>query len=56
MGGDIREVKKVEAVILLVVAMAVFGFAAARWGTNSIERFDSPEWEKRHNWRGFANS
>jgi hypothetical protein len=46
----------VEAIILFVVAMAAFDLVSVRWGTNSIERFDSPEWDKRHNWRGFANS
>ena len=35
-----------ELLILLVI-MALFALAALRWGYDSTERIDSPEWERR---------
>ena len=39
-----------EAIIILIV-LAAFTLAATRWGFDSRERFDSPEWERRRIWR-----
>ena len=39
-----------EAIIFMVGLMAL-DLAALRWGFDSRERFDSPEWERRRNWR-----
>jgi hypothetical protein len=40
-------------VILLLVIIVVFDFAAVRWGTDSRDGFESAEWERRRNWNGF---
>ena len=40
-------------VILLVVVLDI---AALRWGFNSTEKIDSPEWERRATWRALGNS
>ena len=39
-----------EAIIFLV-GLVAFSLATLRWGFDSRERFDSPEWERRRNWR-----
>ena len=36
--------------ILLLIAL---DFAANRWGVNSIDGPDSPEWKRRQRWYGF---
>ena len=41
-----------EILIVLVVLVA-FDIAAMRWGFNSIDSVDSPEWERRQRWYGF---
>jgi hypothetical protein len=40
---------KMEAIIFLF-ALLVLSLATLRWGFDSRDRFDSPEWERRHNW------
>jgi hypothetical protein len=39
--------------ILLVVffALIILDLAARRWGVNSTEDFNSPEWSRRKDWR-----
>ena len=44
-----REVT-MEAIIFIVVLVA-FSLATWRWGFDSRDRFDSPEWERRRSWR-----
>jgi hypothetical protein len=41
-----------EILIVLIVLVAL-DIAASRWGFNSIEGVDSPEWERRQLWYGF---
>lgn len=44
-------------VLTITIGLAgLFSFivASLRWGANSIEGLDSPEWERRRTWRGFA--
>ena len=41
-----------EMLIVLIVLVA-FNIAAMRWGFNSIDSVDSPEWERRQLWYGF---
>ncbi len=35
--------------IIFLVLLIVLGFAAMRWGFDSRDGIDSPEWEKRMN-------
>ncbi len=42
--------------ILLLVMLVVFEVAAFRWGVDSTDAWDSPEWERRRHWRGYADS
>jgi hypothetical protein len=41
-----------ELIIALTISI-VFGIAALRWGFKSGDDWNSPEWERRRNWRGF---
>ncbi len=40
-------------VIILLVALIGLDLASLRWGANSNDGFDSPEWERRQRWYGF---
>ena len=40
--------------ISLVAGVIRLGLAAWRWGADSRDGFDSPEWERRRRWRGFG--
>jgi len=42
-----------EFLISLMVMLILIDIAAVRWGVNSIDGPDSPEWERRRNWYGF---
>ena len=37
----------------LLIALIVIALAALRWGANSSDGVDSPEWEQRQRWYGF---
>lgn len=37
--------------ILILVGFIAFDLAAWRWGADSRESFDSPEWQRRLRWR-----
>ncbi len=41
-------------VVLLLVAILALDLATVRWGVDSRDGIDSPEWERRRNWRGFG--
>ena len=41
-----------ELIVALFVIF-VFDGAAFRWGFKSGDSWNSPEWERRRNWRGF---
>jgi hypothetical protein len=34
----------------IIVGLAIFGMIALRWGYDSREPLDSPEWERRQQW------
>ena len=42
-----------EVLISLIIMLILIDIAAVRWGVNSIDGPDSPEWERRRNWNGF---
>ena len=39
--------------LILLTLFVLFDLAAMRWGFNSIDKLDSPEWERRRNWLAF---
>lgn len=46
-----------ETIILIATGLGgllLLDFSSLRWGISSVETLDSPEWEKRRNWRGFG--
>lgn len=38
---------------LLLIALAVLGITACRWGVNSSDGLNSQEWQRRQDWPGF---
>ena len=41
-------------VVIALMILVVFEFVAWRWGVDSTDGFDSLEWERRRDWRGFS--
>jgi hypothetical protein len=39
-----------EIVLVLLLAFIVLDLAVWRWGVDSTEDFNSPEWNRRKNW------
>jgi len=39
--------------IVILVALIALGLAAQRWGFDSSDGVNSPEWERRQKWYGF---
>jgi len=50
-----RRIKEsmMEFVIGLLIGLVVFDLVALRWGLDSKDSVDSPEWERRQRWFGF---
>jgi hypothetical protein len=42
-----------DTICILLVGLLVFNAAAWRWGFDSRDSWDSPEWERRRNWPAF---
>src|SRR4051812_4662774 len=42
--------------VLLVIGLLGLAFAAQRWGVDSTEGLDHPEWRRRRTWRGFGGA
>jgi hypothetical protein len=40
--------------IVLLLALSALAVAALRWGVDSTEEVNSPEWERRRRWRGVS--
>ena len=40
-------------VIIILIALIALALAALRWGVNSTDGINSPEWERRQRWSGF---
>ena len=38
---------------LLLITLIAFDLGALRWGFNSSDGVNSPEWEQRQQWYGF---
>jgi hypothetical protein len=43
-----------ETLVILLIGLVIFEVAAWRWGVDSTDGVDSPEWERRRDWRGYA--
>ena len=39
----------------ILLGLILFDLAAWRWGTDSTDGFDSPEWGQRRSWRCFTS-
>jgi hypothetical protein len=40
-----------EVLLIILLGLILFDVAAWRWGTDSTDGIDSPEWERRKHWR-----
>jgi hypothetical protein len=40
-----------ETLLILMMLVIVLDIASVRWGFDSTEKMDSPEWERRAAWR-----
>ncbi len=40
-------------IIIIMIAQIALALAALRWGVNSADGINSPEWERRQRWYGF---
>ncbi|HJT55021.1 MAG TPA: hypothetical protein VJ761_00895 [Ktedonobacteraceae bacterium] len=40
-------------IIIIMLAQIALALAALRWGVNSSDDINSPEWERRQRWYGF---
>ncbi len=38
---------------IILIALITLALAALRWGVNSTDGINSPEWERRQRWCGF---
>jgi hypothetical protein len=48
-----KEEKNMITLCFLLIALMVLGRAAYRWGANSSDGINSPEWKRRQDWLGF---
>ncbi len=42
-----------ETVVILLIVLLVLNGAAWRWGFDSRDDWNNPEWERRRSWRAF---
>lgn len=42
-----------DAIFIVLVVVIVLDVIAWKWGVDSRERLDSPEWERRSHWSAF---
>jgi hypothetical protein len=40
-------------IAFIILMLIILGIAAHKWGVNSSDGSDSPEWERRQRWYGF---
>ena len=45
-----------EFVLFVLGALVVFAMLSLLCGYDSSERYDSPEWKRRGEWRGFRSN
>ena len=44
----------VMILMIALVLLIALGLAALRWGVDTTDGPDSPEWERRRTWRGYT--
>ena len=42
-----------ETMLIVILLLVVLAIASTRWGVDSSDGINSPEWVRRQNWRGF---
>ncbi len=42
-----------ETLLIAILALVVLAIASIRWGVDSTDGINSPEWVRRQNWKGF---
>jgi hypothetical protein len=40
-------------IVIFIIMLMMVDLIALRWGVNSSDTIDSPEWERRERWYGF---
>lgn len=40
-------------IIILLIALIAFDLVALRWGFDSMDEVEGPEWERRRAWKAF---
>lgn len=45
-----------ETLLILIMLIVALDIASLRWGYDSTEKIDSPEWERRTAWRLLEDS
>jgi hypothetical protein len=45
-----------EPLLILIMLVVILDIASLRWGFDSTEKLDSPEWERRATWRVLEDS
>jgi hypothetical protein len=45
-----------ETLLILIMLVIILDIASVRWGFDSTEKMDSPEWERRAAWRVLEDS
>lgn len=43
-----------ESLVVVLTVLLLLDLAAWRWGADTTDGFDSPEWVNRREWPGFA--
>ena len=42
-----------ETLLIAILTLVVLAIASIRWGVDSTDGINSPEWVRRQNWKGF---
>jgi hypothetical protein len=42
-----------ETLLFVILLLVVLSIASIRWGVDSSDGINSPEWIRRQNWKGF---
>jgi hypothetical protein len=46
---------EIITVIGFLLSLPLLGLAALRWGVDTTDGLDSPEWQRRRAWRGLGS-
>jgi hypothetical protein len=51
--SSLKEKEDMMEMVIFIIMLIVGDLIALRWGVNSGDTIDSPEWERRQRWYGF---